>query len=627
VSEASRNAPCHCGSGKRFKHCHGREAAAPVPTRFQALAAHQAGQLGRAEALYRRALEENAVDVDALHMLGVVQLQRMRYRESLDLLWDAAERSNWSQREVRHNVGIVLGKLVTRDANVRQAELLEQFVALERARRASRVSVAPLVTVALPAFNHARYVAEALASVAAQTYRNLELVVIDDGSSDGTPAAIENALRGFPFPARFVARGNRGAPATLNEAAAMARGDYVAFLNSDDLYAPDRIESLVADVGGPGAAWGFTLVSGFRDGAAPGATADADDILQRQRQFMGTQPHGFTLVEYNVAISSGNLFVERRFFERIGGFRDYRYNHDWDFCLRACADVEPAVVYRPLYRYGRTRRHDQRVEGRLGRRRRPTSSAISWPPCSTAARRGPIRSRRTRSRIARCSTRWRSGRDQGAIVPAPILRGLVGAVARRRQRRTDSGGCRRIIGRASRADRVALVVLGMHRSGTSAMARVLNLCGAFLPEKVKPRKIGVNPKGFWEPEAVLELNVRVMTQLGGDWDRIDFPLPDTGDVVDEFDADARALLATEYGDAPTIVVKDPRMCVLAPLWHRAMAAAGYRPAYVVPLRTRSKWRARLHARGDMSVAAASRCGSRTCGASSRSPRGATTSCS
>src|SRR5579862_4950591 len=87
----NRNAPCPCGSGKRFKHCCGRDAdsAITTPARYQALTAQRAGRLGEAEALYRRALEEDASDVDSLHMLGIVEFERMRYREALALLWEA----------------------------------------------------------------------------------------------------------------------------------------------------------------------------------------------------------------------------------------------------------------------------------------------------------------------------------------------------------------------------------------------------------------------------------------------------------------------------------------------------------------------------------------------------------
>jgi protein O-GlcNAc transferase len=101
----NRNALCACGSGRRFKHCCGKEpASALVRTRDEALAAQRAGALGQAEALYRRALDEHPGDLDSLHMLGVVQFERLRYREALALLWDAAERTQWSLAPIRHNL-------------------------------------------------------------------------------------------------------------------------------------------------------------------------------------------------------------------------------------------------------------------------------------------------------------------------------------------------------------------------------------------------------------------------------------------------------------------------------------------------------------------------------------------
>jgi hypothetical protein len=179
-------------------------------------------------------------------------------------------------------------------------------------------------------------------------------------------------------------------------------------------------------------------------------------------------------------------------------------------------------------------------------------------------------------------------------VPVDALRSLAAAWrARERPALTEAAG--------DATGKTAIVVLGMHRSGTSALSRVLNLCGAFLPARVKPPKLGVNAKGFWEPEAVLDLNVRLMRQLGGEWDRVGFGLPEDGEVVAEFESDVRAVLASEYGDQQIILIKDPRIGAVAPLWDRALVRAGYRPVYVVPVRNPLEVARSLHARGDMSV--------------------------
>jgi predicted Zn-dependent protease len=134
-------------------------------TRDQALAAHRAGQLGRAETLYRRALVDHPDDVDCTHMLGVVQMERLRYREALGLLWNAAERTAWSSSQIRHNLGLALGKLMTAEANARQAELLAEFVEWQRARPPVQADFTPLVSVVMRAHGDHGDVAAAIESV------------------------------------------------------------------------------------------------------------------------------------------------------------------------------------------------------------------------------------------------------------------------------------------------------------------------------------------------------------------------------------------------------------------------------------------------------------------------------
>ncbi len=108
----------------------------------------------------------------------------------------------------------------------------------------------PFVSVVIPAYNAAAYLAETLASVRAQTYHSYELIVIDDGSSDAT---LEIAAR---YGARCLRQSNRGASAARNEGIRKARGQYVAFLDADDLWAPSKLERQAAFLAAnPGAAW------------------------------------------------------------------------------------------------------------------------------------------------------------------------------------------------------------------------------------------------------------------------------------------------------------------------------------------------------------------------------------
>jgi alpha-1,3-rhamnosyltransferase len=99
------------------------------------------------------------------------------------------------------------------------------------------------VSVVVPSYNHARFVGATLRSIIGQTLAPRELIVIDDGSSDGSPKVIEEILKECPFPCEMMARPNRGLCATLNEGLKVTRGRYFAYLGSDDVWLPEFIKA------------------------------------------------------------------------------------------------------------------------------------------------------------------------------------------------------------------------------------------------------------------------------------------------------------------------------------------------------------------------------------------------
>ena len=99
------------------------------------------------------------------------------------------------------------------------------------------------VAVLVPSYNHAPYVEQCLRSVFAQTYAPSRLLVIDDGSTDGSPEVIARVLRECPFPCELVVRPNRGLCATLNEGLKGTEGELFAYLGSDDVWHPDRLDA------------------------------------------------------------------------------------------------------------------------------------------------------------------------------------------------------------------------------------------------------------------------------------------------------------------------------------------------------------------------------------------------
>jgi hypothetical protein len=597
----NRNELCACGSGKRFKHCHGRlESAAPTALHFEALAAHKAGSLKHAEALYRRALEVNPQDVDSLHMLGVVQFQRMHYHDALDLLWDAAERTGWTDPVVLQNMGLVLAKLLAPQANVRQEALVAAYVARTRAVEASPV-IAARVSVVLPVYNEAHLIRHAIASVAAQTYADIELIVVDDGSTDGTAEAVTACTSGLAIPVKLVRREHQGAARAANHGADHADGRYLAFLDAGDWFAPERIQRMVAAIARATPLWGFSQVKGVDDDST-GQTSSGTrpgDSPSGSRRVLYDEPVSFALLKRNVMGSSGNLFIDRNLFRELGGYPEVPRHRGWDLCIRAAEHVEPVMVGRPLYFRGeqnrdRTHAASRPVPGAVDRR---GAELVVNALTGDAIVANEFCPRHPGNRDVLLRAELRAA--HGDLIPVPILRSLAAAW---RAAPTAAAPRQRVAPAPGHAGKAALVVLGMYRSGTSAFARTFNLCGAFLPDLVVAARLGLNPKGFWESEAVTDLDARLMEHLGGEWNRVDFDLPREGPLVDEFLENSREVLATHYLDAPFILIKDPRICVLAPLWHRTLKASGYRPVYAVTVRHPLEVARSIESQGDMPVA-------------------------
>ena len=102
----------------------------------------------------------------------------------------------------------------------------------------------PTISVILPVFNGRRFLAQAVASVARQTLPPDELILVDDGSSDGSLRLVESL--DLPFPVRVVCQGNAGQSAARNHGASIARGDLFAFLDQDDIWHQEHLQALTA---------------------------------------------------------------------------------------------------------------------------------------------------------------------------------------------------------------------------------------------------------------------------------------------------------------------------------------------------------------------------------------------
>lgn len=216
----------------------------------------------------------------------------------------------------------------------------------------------PSVAIIVPSYRHAAFLQDCLNSVYAQTYAPLELMVVDDASDDGT-AELAEALLTPAFRARFsratVLRNpvNLGAHATINRGIAESRAPYLAILNSDDLYHPERIAQLMAALRSSRSDLAFSLVDVLRSDVPETPLPEFFRLMPlRQKLALHHDPStGFALLRANIAISTGNFLFSRRLFEQVGPFQPLRYCHDWDFVLQALFFTEPVAVEQVLYSY------------------------------------------------------------------------------------------------------------------------------------------------------------------------------------------------------------------------------------------------------------------------------------
>lgn len=194
----------------------------------------------------------------------------------------------------------------------------------------------PAVAIVIPCFNHGRYLADALASVRAQTWRNIECVIVDDGSTeDLTLTAIEDARRNG---VRVIRQENEGLAAARNAGIRATNSAFFVPLDSDDRIEPRFVEALVANLlADPALGYAYSTVRFF--GAADGAW-DCPAYDPRR------------LLYENLSVATA--VVRRRAFDEVGGYsHDMVHGYeDWDFWLALLsAGWRGARVRQPMFWY------------------------------------------------------------------------------------------------------------------------------------------------------------------------------------------------------------------------------------------------------------------------------------
>ncbi|MCZ2291207.1 MAG: glycosyltransferase [Burkholderiales bacterium] len=193
---------------------------------------------------------------------------------------------------------------------------------------------ADLVSVVMPCFDAERYVAEAVASVLGQTHRNVELIVVDDGSGDRSPVILAELAAAHPGRMRVLHTPRRGPYPARNVGLKAARGDYVAFLDADDWWLPSTLQQLLAALQGQEAdlaycGWQNVGVGIHSKPYVPPAYEAGDPVAQ----FLRSCPWPIHAA-----------LVRRSIVDRLGGFSERRFaSMDYDFWLRVLGQTRRIV--------------------------------------------------------------------------------------------------------------------------------------------------------------------------------------------------------------------------------------------------------------------------------------------
>ena len=197
-----------------------------------------------------------------------------------------------------------------------------------------------LVSVIIPVYNGEAYLAEAVESVLCQTHRPLEIIIVDDGSTDGTASVASS----FADNIHYVYQSNAGPSAARNRGLEMAKGELIGFLDADDLWSENALDIQLAYLAGDP---NVEVVVGYTQQIRQTKLSNSASIYE---EFSDAWP----------ALLLGSAVIRKNAFEKIGYFdQSMRFCEDVDWLMRAKETGLPMVIHQKvilLYR-----RHDNNL--------------------------------------------------------------------------------------------------------------------------------------------------------------------------------------------------------------------------------------------------------------------------
>jgi hypothetical protein len=243
-----------------------------------------------------------------------------------------------------------------------------------------------LVSVIIPAHNSGAYLSETIDSVLGQTYPHREIIVVDDGSTDDTPARV----KGYGGAVTYIPQAQAGVGAARNRGLAAARGDYVALLDHDDLWRPEKL-AVQVEVASRHPASGMIVCDGVE---FEGDTIVSPHLLSRaHRDALDRSPDGevtgpiyWDLIRGDVIKCPAQTFIPRAVTERVGPLSSARNEAtDFDYYLRISREYPVTVHRHSLVRW----RYLPTSRSGPAERRMLQWGMLMSPVMAREARRGP----------------------------------------------------------------------------------------------------------------------------------------------------------------------------------------------------------------------------------------------
>lgn len=212
----------------------------------------------------------------------------------------------------------------------------------------------PKVSIVIPCYNHKNFIKRTLSSIARQTYSNIEVVLIDDGSKDSSFAEVQKfAKKNTKIKWILKERDNKGSVITINEGIRLSSGEIITILNSDDTFEPGRISALIQPILERKTDLTLSAVTFIDDYDNPIPKGAPQNILYERAvsEIPFDTTFSFSCYKFPIQITSGNLVFSRGLWNKLKQFNNYEWCHDYDFLLRACLETEPVFIAEPLLNY------------------------------------------------------------------------------------------------------------------------------------------------------------------------------------------------------------------------------------------------------------------------------------